>query len=396
MTRRTEPRYPVPHVNKPRRIGDSTYLVGDPTAARKVLKFRTEHSDLATIIRTAWAWHRKAHPLKMENESEAKQACCRPSDLDAVEYQVEAQLKFLLRNYEASNGIERAVRDLLAQRHRHDVLENCLRELEEDESIDAVGYGGAPNILGEMELDASFMDGNNRSVGAVAAVQKFLPIKIARRLMEAGLHTLLVGPGAERFAFDCDLKSERMLAPAQYEKWKQSVKPLLDCRDSRLLDLVAQLTTPAKKAFDTVIMVASDRQGLSSASSTSGWPWKHPGRLGDAPVPGAGFYADSRFGWCGCTHTGEMVMRAGIARYVVTQLELGKGVHEAVENAVKDLAALNKGLIGGVTIHAADRDGNTRVVAVNVHDAVHYWYWCETMAHPQRRRAEHIGISPIG
>ena len=96
----------------------------------------------------------------------------------------------MLRNCESSNGIERAVRDLLAQKHRHDVLENCLRELEEDESIDAVGYGGAPNILGEMELDASFMDGNNRSVGAVAAVQKFLPIKIARRLMDARLHTL--------------------------------------------------------------------------------------------------------------------------------------------------------------------------------------------------------------
>src|SRR4029077_5269847 len=137
------------------------------------------------------------------------------------------------------------------------------------------------------------------------------------------------------------------------------------------------------KAFDTIIMVASDGQGLSSASSTSGWPWKHPGRLGDAPIPGAGFYVDSRFGWCGCTHTGEMVMRAGIARYVVTQLafgkgvyeavgnasvELGKGVYEAVGNAVKDLAALTGGLIGGVTIHAADRDGNVRVVAVNVPD----------------------------
>src|SRR5947199_6304506 len=87
---------------------------------------------------------------------------------------------------------------------------------------------------------------------------------------------------------------------------------------------------------------------------------------------------------------------AGIARYVVTQLEFGKGVHEAVGNAVKDLAALTGGLIGGVTIHAADRDGNARVVAVNAPDTVHYWYWCETMAHPQRRRAEQIGISPIG
>ena len=56
----------VPHVVKPRRSGDPTYLVADPTAARETLKFRAAHSDLATIIRTAWAWHRKAHPLKAD------------------------------------------------------------------------------------------------------------------------------------------------------------------------------------------------------------------------------------------------------------------------------------------------------------------------------------------
>jgi UDP-glucose-4-epimerase GalE len=54
----------VPHVVKPRRAGDPTYLVADPTAARETLKFQPAHSDLATIIRTAWAWHRTAHPLK--------------------------------------------------------------------------------------------------------------------------------------------------------------------------------------------------------------------------------------------------------------------------------------------------------------------------------------------
>jgi UDP-glucose 4-epimerase len=54
----------VPHVVKPRRPGDPTYLVADASAARETLKFRPAHSDLATVIRTAWAWHRKAHPLK--------------------------------------------------------------------------------------------------------------------------------------------------------------------------------------------------------------------------------------------------------------------------------------------------------------------------------------------
>jgi UDP-glucose-4-epimerase GalE len=56
----------VPHVIKPRRAGDPTYLVADPTAARDTLKFQPAHSDLATIIRTAWAWHRTAHPSKTD------------------------------------------------------------------------------------------------------------------------------------------------------------------------------------------------------------------------------------------------------------------------------------------------------------------------------------------
>ena len=58
----------VPHVVKPRRAGDPTYLVADASAARETLNFRPTHSDLATIIRTAWAWHKKAHPLRARSQ----------------------------------------------------------------------------------------------------------------------------------------------------------------------------------------------------------------------------------------------------------------------------------------------------------------------------------------
>jgi len=56
----------VPHVIKPRRPGDPAYLVADVSAARATLQFHPKHSDLATIVRTAWAWHQKAHPLKAD------------------------------------------------------------------------------------------------------------------------------------------------------------------------------------------------------------------------------------------------------------------------------------------------------------------------------------------
>ena len=64
----------VPHTIKPRRAGDPTYLVADPSAARDTLKFAPVHSDLATIIRTAWIWHRKAHPLKTGEARKFRQA----------------------------------------------------------------------------------------------------------------------------------------------------------------------------------------------------------------------------------------------------------------------------------------------------------------------------------
>jgi L-asparaginase len=299
--------------------------------------------------------------------------------------------KSFLRNAKWEIGIEEAARALLAGRHRHVVLENAIHAVEADESADTVGFGGFPNIAGEVELDAGFMNGDDRAVGTVAAIKHFLPVRIARRVMESNLHTFLVSEGAERFARGCGLKEQETLSPAQKEKWQRNIKPQFDrCVPGALMNLVEELARPVKKDFDTVVMIANDGNGLSAATSTSGWPYKFPGRVGDSPIAGAGFYVDSAWGGCVCTHTGEMSIRSGTAQRVVDSMEAGKSVQEAVDRAIDDLMRLRTGVLRGLCIHAIDREGKERVVALNIDspEPVRYQYWREGMARPECRAAE--------
>lgn len=302
--------------------------------------------------------------------------------------------KFFLRAFEKEQGLEKAARDLRAGHHRDDVLEEAIRALEQDPAEDTVGYGGYPNVLGIMELDAAFMDGDSRNCGAVAGVANFLPVSIARRLMQQQLHTFLLGEGAEAFAYECGLKPEATLSNAQRENWERTVKPLLDGREEQsLMDVVRAIPSPKNRNLDTTVMIASDGNGLSGAASTSGWPYKHPGRVGDAPIIGAGLYVDSRYGGACCTFTGEMATRAGTARFVVAQMEAGKSPRAAVQAALDDLSHLRGGRLRELVIHAIDREGSAYVTAVNIDESIFYQYWNEDLQQPERRVAESISLN---
>jgi L-asparaginase len=87
-----------------------------------------------------------------------------------------------------------------------------------------------------------------------------------------------------------------------------------------------------------------------------------------------------------------MAMRSGTARYVVSQLEFGRTVHDAVKNAIWDLSNLASGS-EGVTVHAIDCSGNARVVALDISKPVQYWYWCESMTSAQGLIAEQANSS---
>jgi L-asparaginase len=155
-----------------------------------------------------------------------------------------------------------------------------------------------------------------------------------------------------------------------------------------MMELVRRrMAHPDDPHRDTMVMIASDGNGISGASTTAGWDYKHPGRAGDTGIIGAGLYVDSRFGGACCTHTGEMATRAGTARYVVSQMEAGKSAETAVKAAIDDLATLRGGVLGPLVIYAINHEGTPHATIVNGTEPFSYQYWREGMKKPEVREA---------
>lgn len=276
-----------------------------------------------------------------------------------------------------------------------DAIEAGIRLVEQDERVRTVGRGGWANILGEVELDAAVMDGDTLRTGAVGAVQGFLhPVSIARGVLDRLPHEFLVGAGAERFAREIGAETTDNVLPHAREAWQAWFAANVPDEDRRRWSeapLVPHVNTqiPATMARGTTVFIArAGDGGIASGTSTSGWQWKYPGRLGDTPIIGAGSYADTRYGACACTGAGEMAMRCLTARSVVLYMKTGMSVHAAVDEAIADMRALRGGLISRITIHAIDARDNHRVVAVNGDGSNNYWLWREGEAAPGNPRCE--------
>jgi L-asparaginase len=283
-----------------------------------------------------------------------------------------------------------AVEALRSGRPALDAVELGIRPIELDPNDRSVGVGGWPNLLGQVELDASIMDGRTLRTGAVGALRGFLhPISVARQVMERLPHVFLVGEGAARFAAECGAEAGETLTEESrtgWEAWlRQHVSPDMWAKWPDVpLAPWARLTADPETAGGTTVFLVRDARGdIAAGVSTSGWAFKYPGRLGDSPVIGAGCYADNRYGAAACTGVGELTIRAGTARSVVLYMKMGRSVEEACQEAVSDLRSLTRAYRGSVTIHAVDAQGNPYVVSAGTREDVHYWIWMDGLEAPE-------------
>src|ERR1700674_3294257 len=205
----------------------------------------------------------------------------------------------------------------------------AVRRLEDEPLLNA-GIGACLNLEGEVELDAGVMEGTELRAGGVGAVRDVRhPIDLAVEVMRDGRHVLLAGDGASRFARS---HSVEMCDPATF-----------------IIDRERQ-QHGAEGDGDTVGAVARDSDGrLAVAVSTGGVHNKWPGRIGDSPVPGAGFYADDRFGAVCGTGQGEIYLRLVLAHLMVVELQHGMDAAAVAKGAVAMLGKTMKAS-GGVIV----------------------------------------------
>jgi beta-aspartyl-peptidase (threonine type) len=230
-----------------------------------------------------------------------------------------------------------------------DAVEAAVRVMEDDPIFNA-GTGATLTAAGDVELDASIMDGSSLRCGAVAAVRDVRnPVSLARAVMERSPHVLLAGAGASAFAREVGIPphdNALLVTPAQRARW-EAARPG-----------GPGAPRPAGRQLGTVGAVARDARGhLAAATSTGGTFMKRPGRVGDTPLIGSGTYADDALAAISCTGQGERIIQVTLARQAADLVGRGLSPMEAAREAVRLLGARVRGEGGLVAVGPSGAPG---------------------------------------
>ncbi len=283
----------------------------------------------------------------------------------------------------SEQGVKTTIEVLAAGGSALDAVEQGVMTVEADPNVRSVGSGGYPNMHGESELDAAIMSGTTLGTGAVLGIRGFRhPVCVARRLMEATPHTVLAGKGADEFAFSEGFVKDPVFSREAIDRWFEirekymadgrKYPPLDSCTDGAYGttgNIELQTIDPAdedggNRSHDTVGIVAMDSSGhTAAATSTSGLWLKLPGRIGDSPLIGSGFYADDDAGMAVGTGVGEDIMRGCTSFLAVTLMAQGLCAMDAARQAIttvhRRLSKARGGdhLVGKMAVVCADRFG---------------------------------------
>ncbi|OGU67998.1 MAG: beta-aspartyl-peptidase [Stygiobacter sp. RIFOXYC12_FULL_38_8] len=219
---------------------------------------------------------------------------------------------------------------------------NAVINIMEDSPLFNAGKGAVLTEKGEAELDASIMEGKTLAAGAVAGVKHIKnPINLARLVMEKSPHVMMIGDGAEEFA----KQNNYELVDNKYfitEERRQQYLKIKEAQDQK---------------HGTVGCVALDKTGnLAAGTSTGGMMMKKFGRVGDAPIIGAGTYANNNTCAVSATGHGEYFIRLGVARDISSLMEYKNYSLRQAADEVINVKLTKLGGTGGVI--AIDKNGN--------------------------------------
>lgn len=241
-----------------------------------------------------------------------------------------------------------------------DAVEVAIHVLEDSPLFNA-GKGAVFTHEGKNEMDAAIMDGKTLKAGAIAGVTVIQnPISAARAVMDKSEHVMMAGKGAEAFAKQAGLT---IVDPSYFyteDRWRglqqaikqDSIKAVLD-HDKKAMKLG---TINPDFKFGTVGAVALDKSGnLAAGTSTGGMTNKRYGRIGDAPIIGAGTYANNATAGVSGTGWGEFYIRTVLAHDLSAMMEYQKlSVQEASKKVIEKMGKL--GGDGGLI--ALDKNGH--------------------------------------